>query len=433
MAVMKRASNLVVWAVLIFIASASSGQARDEPRIEIPLNKIWALDMPGTRDIRQMKPVGSDKRYPVARLPKLLDSWFTRIRYVLARKPPEAEAEAGFAIGPISLRSLDLTSYVLMKGGDEPPRYQSSARKTAAVFFSHPSAYRVQLEHVERRGKIIDIHYRFVPHFSSESTFHYALIPLGKLPAGEYRVQIQQLPMEQKYIDAGFKPVGPVELRRIVCKPFSFIVKDPPAPDPGLDKDAIIIPLNNIWAYNMPGVPNAQSLGTDHSGSLLARQISQAIWHRAGKKQQIEAGFAVAGSGLKALEAVKEIMVQNQVPSQTFSTDSEFSLFFFTRNSKRHIYLKDVRLSNETVTIRYFIPKISPTGINTMSSTQHFALIPLSKLPTGNYAVDIVEFSMENKHEKQYRLKSKERIEKIICKPFVFSIESPATKAKINE
>jgi len=103
--------------------------------IEIPLDTIWALDMPGTLDILQMKPGDSDKRFPVARLPRLLDSWFSRIRWALASKHAEVEAEAGFAIGPTSLRSLSFMAKILIESRDEPSRYQYSERETTAVFF----------------------------------------------------------------------------------------------------------------------------------------------------------------------------------------------------------------------------------------------------------------------------------------------------------
>ncbi len=194
----------------------------------------------------------------------------------------------------------------------------------------------------------------------------------------------------------------------------------------------IEIPLNNIWTYNMPGTPNTQPLGVRQVYSSLSQQIYMAIGRRSEEKQPIGPGFAVAGTGRGALESIKKIMEQDQMPSQVFPMDTEVSLFFFTRKSSRHIYLKDVRLSKETVTIHYYFAQASTTGIQTMSSTRYLALIPLGRLPVGSYTVNIVEVLKEGKHGMHYRSVSKELAEKLICKSFSFSIE-PTTKEDAHE
>jgi len=95
--------------------------------------------------------------------------------------------------------------------------------------------------------------------------------------------------------------------------------------------------------------------------------------------------------------------------------------------------LKDVRQTKETVTIRY---QFAPHCVSEMISanlTCHFALIPLGKMPTGDYSVNIVRLPMENKYEKNHRPVSTGQEEKIICKSFRFSISTAGDKSDINE
>ncbi len=56
---MQRASYFIVWAVMMLLLAAGGGCAREEPGVEIPLNKIWAWEMPGTKDVRKLEPIHS--------------------------------------------------------------------------------------------------------------------------------------------------------------------------------------------------------------------------------------------------------------------------------------------------------------------------------------------------------------------------------------
>ena len=51
---------------------------------------------------------------------------------------------------------------------------------------------------------------------------HFALIPLGKMSLGEIEIKIVQLPMEKRFVDAGFKPVDASIEARTVCGSFKF-------------------------------------------------------------------------------------------------------------------------------------------------------------------------------------------------------------------
>jgi hypothetical protein len=53
----------------------------------------------------------------------------------------------------------------------------------------------------------------------------FALIPIGKLDVGEYRVEMRQMPREQKFVALGYDETDEDWSKKALCKPFSFAVK----------------------------------------------------------------------------------------------------------------------------------------------------------------------------------------------------------------
>ncbi len=213
------------------------------------------------------------------------------------------------------------------------------------------------------------------------------------------------------------------------------------------DEPGRIIPLDKIWGHMISGAQDIRDLEPDHFGpavqelpgserwrfhsSSLSHQISQAIDRRSVKRQPIGPGFAVAGTGREALVAVKEIMEQDRMPSQTFPAGTEVSLFFFTRDSGAHIGLNDVKQSSETVTIRYhiqvFMAPHQDEVVSTLDLNRYFALIPFGKPAVGNYAVDVAPSLVEEvkeQYRRHYRGVNKEDLKKHVCQSFSFSIEN---------
>jgi len=203
------------------------------------------------------------------------------------------------------------------------------------------------------------------------------------------------------------------------------------------EEPSIEIPLNKIWGYQMPGTLDIETLEPDHFGpaarqrleqnptdlynSSLSHQIYMAIGCQVDKKQPIGPGFAVAGTGHEALAAVKKIMEQDQISPQIFPVGTEVSLFFFTRDCWP-LKLKNVAMLDNTISIRYqHVPHALNRAYATVSY-RYFALIPLGKLPVGNYAVDMVQ-TTERKYTGQgFETVGKEVGEKRVCKSFAFVI-----------
>jgi len=214
--------------------------------------------------------------------------------------------------------------------------------------------------------------------------------------------------------------------------------------------ETVVIPLDQIWARSIPGTQDIKTLEPDHfrpaEGLLagqkqakhffnsLSHQIYKAIDRRAETKKPIGPGFAVAGSGREALKAAKEIMEQDQIPPQIFPAGTEISLFFFTRGLGMRFKLKEVRQSNETVTIGFQFGSYSTSDPVEMMSAYRFALIPLGKPVSGDLAVNMIEQPPKNKFENiDLPISYKQRAKKGICKSFTFTIEPANTETESKE
>ncbi len=206
---------------LVFVTAAA---ANDEPVVEIPLDQIWAAQMPGTRDVHTLDP---------RRFDPLIKSLVRPIRLSLnpewqieSGKPQRPVAGTGFAVMGSGRIALEHAHKVLVE--KKPPQKSFPAGSDiSVVFFSYQAGTYVHLHQVERQGKVIEVRYQFVPHTSRNMSVHFALIPLGKLSAGKIRVNVVQSPLDQVLVDQYLvKPLRPEWGRQIVCKSFSFLVVD---------------------------------------------------------------------------------------------------------------------------------------------------------------------------------------------------------------
>lgn len=201
---------------------------------EVPLKDIWALDMSGTHDIYGLD-LSSEEGQPGAPvgfegLREFRESSIKKIQRDLSTKSPAEKAKPGFALSRTGLAALNGARYAIGEKNHVPTSSFAAGEDLTLVFFSHPSSYYVQIAGVSREENLITIHYRFVPHYTSESTVHVALVPLRDLPVGEYHVDVKQLPMEEKFLKAGFKLVDDEHSRRIVCQPFDISVVENATP-----------------------------------------------------------------------------------------------------------------------------------------------------------------------------------------------------------
>ena len=204
--------------------------------------------MPGTRDVAGITlPIVDEKQRPgldheTYRIQRA--HIVEQIRQYLTTKPESMRALPGFALARepdfYTLRTADMRLAVIKKMG-RPVGYNPSelglmqitplppGEEVTLVIFSHPAAYFFRLKQVDREGNVFTVRYQFEPHFSPESTVHFALIPLGKLPLGDYKVEMEQVPMAKQFQEAGFLRVHEARENNLVSRPFAFTVKEKPS------------------------------------------------------------------------------------------------------------------------------------------------------------------------------------------------------------
>jgi hypothetical protein len=73
----------------------------------------------------------------------------------------------------------------------------------------------------------VEIQYSIEPEIEGYR-FNLALIPLGKLPVGEYQVEMRQLPLEltSNEVKMGFKSLDEEWSRNFLCKSFNFTIAE---------------------------------------------------------------------------------------------------------------------------------------------------------------------------------------------------------------
>lgn len=194
---------------------------------EIPLDDIWAYDMPDTKDVRELEPKlpVDTPREDIFKL-----STIQKIREFLCTRLPEGrKAGTAFVVEGVDKDALQKAHEVFVMRASkerrpkrEPGVIVSPETDLSLVFFSHYTGRYVRIESVEREGNQVTIKYRFVAHNTADATDHFAIIPIGQFEEGVGRVKVEQLPP----IDREGKPVEPVvDPLRIVSDSFSFGVE----------------------------------------------------------------------------------------------------------------------------------------------------------------------------------------------------------------
>ncbi len=200
-----------------------------EQTTSIPLNSIFALNMPGTRDIRELEPesfgehtrkLSSEDRFRL-----LGESRIDQIRTALQRDNPtkDGNAKTGFAVVGTGKEALDNAYKVLVKDAKRDTSFPFGSNITL-VFFSKFAGQYVHLDRIQLRGNEIEVGYQAVPHITADSTWHLALIPVGELPIGKYEVEIGQVPGGKDKTGHFIGGFSASVAQRIVCRSFSFSI-----------------------------------------------------------------------------------------------------------------------------------------------------------------------------------------------------------------
>ena len=208
--------------LIVLLALCANGRAEIEPSGKadhasqtIPLKQVWAWQMPGTQDVRELEPKPQRLRH---------DSVANQIDRVLSKGLEKDEsAGPGFVVLGQGEQALKNAFRVLVKH-ETPEKKFPANKKLSLVFYSHSSSQYVQIERVEIRSKKIVLTFRMVPHETKELSSHYALVPLNKLSTGKYQVELVRAPLSPAEVRANYKAAPEQYVKKIVCQPFSFTI-----------------------------------------------------------------------------------------------------------------------------------------------------------------------------------------------------------------
>lgn len=389
---------------LLLNAVATAEPADEQPAQEIPLDQIWGFNLPGTRDIAGIPlPEGNEKVEDDAALRKERERRIEDIRRALAAKQPTERSLPGFVYPRrpdfFTLRAVASQLLSDANGLNREGVIQRSfprGDELTLIFFSHPASYYVRLRKVEQKGNTFLVHYQLEPHKSAEVTSHFALIPLGKLAAGEYTVDFHRIPEDRKYLEAGFDLV--TDSSPIVCDTFSFTVFDPPVESPPAE-NATLIPLDRIWAFDMPGTQNVRELESKRrpghpwrvSESPDVARIAEILRESAGDKENAGTAFIVIGEGKEALRNVRHLMDGTAPRQAELPSGVELSLVFYSLSFGRYVHIKSVERLDRTITVKYRFLSHATT-----EATVHFAIIPVGKLPPDEFRVSMRQLPPKN-------------------------------------
>ena len=222
-------SLFAVLAIAITFLGAAQGETPKEQAVTIPLDKIWAYEMPGTRDVLELEPdrFGSEVRKLSLeeRRKRKKESLTLQIVAHLPIPKLGQPASPGFAVLGSGEESLREANAVLAKGR-KPHEAFPIHREISLVFFSLGLEYYVRLDKIEQQAHKITVRYFFVPHRETIVTSHFALIPLGELPAGKWQVDVVRSPLPESPEVAGIPAPDAAMDASVVCRPFSFTVEN---------------------------------------------------------------------------------------------------------------------------------------------------------------------------------------------------------------
>lgn len=199
---------------------------------------------------------------------------------------------------------------------------------------------------------------------------------------------------------------------------------------------ATIIPLDQIWGYEMPGTRDIRELEPKRQtgnmpteevirGSLIL-QIRQALGNRPKAGEQAGPALVVVGTGKEALKNAhaaimakdkkESVPIRQQLEARVLPFDAELSVVFYSYMCGRYVRIISVEQSEKLITVKYQL-----VSHITGDMTIHFALIPLGKLHQGAVQVKIMQVPSVNTEGQ--RATPLQNVESIICDGFTFAVE----------
>lgn len=182
----------------------------------------------------------------------------------------------------------------------------------------------------------------------------------------------------------------------------------------GYAEDFRKIPLSEIWARDMPGTKNIDELHKQ----WRPEDIKRFQRNPAPKEETVRPTFAVQGTGFEALRNSYEVLVKKKEPKRSFDENTDISIIFFSRDDNWYVHLQSVEVKNKIITLN-----CNMVTHETQETTKHFALIPVGKLLSGEYQIEVVVSQVDKTGQPIPNPLEQAIVNRIISGPSTFSIK----------
>lgn len=192
-------------------------------------------------------------------------------------------------------------------------------------------------------------------------------------------------------------------------------------PPKGAGEKPVVVPLNEIWAYNMPRTRDVGDLDavkkqngvTKHP--LVTEIVRSLVLKRPKKSDSVGPAFIVRGTGKEALRNAHAVLTNRALPSTKFSSATDLTLVFHTTLGGPYAHIDSAERSGRTIAVRYRL-----VSHNNREDTPHFALIPLRTLGSGNYDVKIELLGLFD--ETGARKSPSDKSKSVVCSDSAFDV-----------
>lgn len=190
-----------------------------EEKVDMSLDKVWALNMPGTHRLTL------DRRGPQSGYVSKYGALAEAIYSFLLGKSDDPELGPVLVLEGSGLEALKNLKAVLDNKREASTSF-STKQEISVVFFAIGRHENVHLTRVLWTGSEVQLYYKFVPYLiGPQTTVHFAIIPLGKLPKGVVKVNLYRLPFAENSTISPYRIPTREEVKRIVCQPVEFKVE----------------------------------------------------------------------------------------------------------------------------------------------------------------------------------------------------------------
>jgi hypothetical protein len=189
----------------------SAAHAEDAQTVTIPLSDMWGYRDPAMQHVTSLDP-------PVMEHPLCEE-----IMYAINPAHMQERPKTAFVVTGSPGEALIKAHDVILK--KQPMESEFATDVPLTLVFMSYSGFHMSITPVElRKGNVSEIAVNYFVKMSGrgDAEDYFALIPLGKLPAGLYRVIVKQVPGTSDYRPNGPEPIIP---RAVVSPGFTFTVK----------------------------------------------------------------------------------------------------------------------------------------------------------------------------------------------------------------